>query len=220
MLKAAIFDMDGLLIDSEPFWRDVEVRVFGRLGVPLTHEMCKETMGLRINEAVAHWRRSHPWDGPGDDEVADELVAGVIECVEREGKLMDGAVEAIDFVAAQGARLAIASSALYRVIDAVLERFGLRDRFEVIHSAEEEERGKPDPAVYLTTAAKLGVRPGACVALEDSINGVISAKAAGMACVAVPDPAAAADRRFDMADVVLGSLRELDTDIWAALTRA
>ena len=220
MLQAAIFDMDGLLIDSEPFWRDVEVRVFGRLGVPLTHEMCKETMGFRINEAVAHWRRSHPWDGPGDDEVADELMAGVIECIKHDGQLMDGAVEAMDFLAAQGTRLAIASSALYRVIDAVLERFGLRGRFEVIHSAEDEALGKPDPAVYLTTAAKLGVRPVACVALEDSVNGVISAKAAGMACVAVPDPSAAADARFDMADVVLGSLRELDADIWGALSGA
>lgn len=220
MLEAAIFDMDGLLIDSEPFWREVEMRVLGDLGVPLTSEMCKETMGFRVNEAVAHWRRAHPWDGPGDDEVADELVAGVIECIEREGRLMDGAVEAIDLVAGQGARLAIASSSLYRVIDAVVERFGLRDRFEVIHSAEDEELGKPDPAVYLTTAGKLGVRSAACVALEDSVNGVISAKAAGMACVAVPDPAAAADRRFDMADVVLGSLLELDVDIWGALDRA
>ena len=220
MLKAAIFDMDGLLIDSEPFWRDVEVRVFGRLGVPLTHDMCRETMGFRINEAVAHWRRAHPWDGPGDDEVADELIAGVIECIEREGQLMDGVVETIDFVAGQGARLAIASSALYRVIDAVLDRFGLRDRFEVIHSAEDEDLGKPDPAVYVTTAAKLGVRPDLCVAFEDSVNGVISAKAAGMQCVAVPDPSAASDRRFDMADFVLRSLRELDTDIWGALTRA
>ena len=220
MLKAAIFDMDGLLIDSEPFWRDVEIRVFGRLGVPLTAEMCKETMGFRINEAVAHWRRSHPWDGPGDDEVADELVAGVIACIEREGRLMDGAIEAIEFLAGRGATLAIASSALYRVIDAVLDRFGLRDRFEVVHSAEDEHRGKPDPAVYLTTAAKLGVPPTACVALEDSVNGVISAKAAGMACVAVPDPDSRADRGFDMADVVLASLRELDADIWDALTRA
>ena len=210
MLKAAIFDMDGLLIDSEPFWREVEIPVFRGLGVPLTEEMCAETMGLRVNEVVAHWRRSYPWNGPPDDAVADEIVSGVIERIHRDGALMDGVVETIDALDQRGLRLAIASSSLYRVIDAVLDRFDLRPRFEVIHSAEDELRGKPDPAVFLSTAAKLGVAPEACLALEDSVNGVLSAKAAGMTCVAVPDPTVQGDARFENADIVVTSLRDLD----------
>ena len=217
MLKAAIFDMDGLLIDSEPFWRDVEVRVLGGLGVPLTPELCAQTMGFRVNEAVAHWRRAHPWDGPDDDEVASEIVAGVIERIERDGVLMDGVVDTIDALESRGLRLAIASSSLYRVIDAVLDHCDLRARFEVVHSAEDEERGKPDPAVYLTAAAKLGVDPSRCLALEDSVNGVLSAKAAGMVCVAVPDSTVTGDPRFEAADAVVHTLRELDAGAWDAL---
>ena len=217
MLQAAIFDMDGLIIDSEPLWQDVEVRVLGALGVPLTPELCTQTMGFRVNEAVAHWRRAYPWDGPGEAEVADEIVAGVIDRIGRDGTLLDGVVDTIATLEERGLRLAVASSSFYRVIDAVLDRFDLRRHFEVVHSAEDEERGKPDPAVYLTTAAKLGVDPAACLALEDSINGVLSAKAAGMACVAVPDTAVRGDPRFEAADLVVTSLRDLDAAAWHRL---
>lgn len=217
MLEAAIFDMDGLLIDSEPFWRDVEIRVFGDLGVPLTAEMCAQTMGLRVNEVVAFWRRSYPWDGPGDDAVADTLVAGVIDRIQRDGRLMDGVTDTIELLEARGVRLAVASASFYRIIDAVLERFDLRGRFDVVHSAEDEPRGKPDPAVYLTTADKLGVAADACIALEDSVNGVLAAKAAGMACVAVPDATVEGDARFEAADVIVTSLRDLDAAAWDRL---
>jgi sugar-phosphatase len=213
---AVIFDMDGVLIDSEPLWQDVEVAVLTRLGVPITRERCKETMGFRVNEAVGYWAERYPWSGPDVHEVAEEIVAGVVAAITERGAPMAGAAEALDFLADQPVRLAIASSSYYRVIEAVLERLDMADRFEVVHSAEDEANGKPDPAVYLTAAAKLTVEPARCIAIEDSPNGVESAKRAGMGCIAIPDAGIAADARFAQADAVLASLRELPGN-WAAV---
>jgi sugar-phosphatase len=148
--------------------------------------------------------------------VADEIVRGVIDAIATRGEPKAGAVEALDFLAGQPVRLAIASSSYYRVIAAVLDRLDLAHRFEVVHSAEDERNGKPHPAVYLTAAAKLSVDPAQCLAIEDSPNGVVSAKAAGMACLAVPDEGTAADVRFAQADAVLTSLADLP-DNWAAV---
>ena len=216
MPDAVIFDMDGVLVDSEPIWQDVEIEVLGGLGVPLTREMCAQTMGLRVNEAVQHWFDRYPWPGPTVDEVADQLVDGVVAAIGRRGQPKAGVAEAIAFLEAAGVRLAIASSSYYRVIDAVLDRCDLRSHFEVVHSAEDEENGKPHPAVYLSAAAKLGVDPQRCVAVEDSPNGVLSATRAGMACIAVPEPGTEGDDRFARADAVLASLIDF-AEGWAAV---
>ena len=216
MLEAVIFDMDGVLVDSEPIWQDVEIDLLGALGVPLTHELCKQTMGFRVNEAVAYWYERHPWDGPTVDDVAEQLMTGVVDAIGARGEPMVGVGAAVAFIRDAGLRLAIASSSYYRVIDAVLRRLDLTDAFEVVHSAEDEANGKPHPDVYLTAAAKLGVAPADCVAIEDSPNGVLSAKRAGMICVAVPDPGIAGDARFGDADLTLSSLAELPTS-WATV---
>lgn len=207
--------MDGVLIDSEPMWREVEISIFRDLGLELTEQMAAQTMGWRINEVVEHWYGHRPWSGRTREEVADAIVEGVVRAVHDKGALKDGAVEAIDFFGRAGMRLAIASSSFYRVIEAVLATGGLADRFDVVHSAEEETKGKPDPAVYLSAASKLGVEPGRCLAFEDAPNGVVAAKAAGMVCVAVPDAEARGDDRFGTADLVLHSLRDVDERIWA-----
>jgi beta-phosphoglucomutase-like phosphatase (HAD superfamily) len=128
---------------------------------------------------------------------------------------MPGVVAAIALFGRCGLRLAIASSSPRRLIDAVCDRLGL-DGIEVRCSAMDEARGKPAPDVYLTAARKLGVAAAACLALEDSPNGVASAKAAGMRCVAIPDPLLAGHPRYGEADLVLRSLTDLDD---AALRR-
>jgi sugar-phosphatase len=217
VLQAVIFDMDGVLIDSEPLWQDVEVEVFSALGVPITRERCKETMGFRVNEAVAHWHGQYPWEGPTIDEVATQIVDGLITAVRERGQAMPGAQEAVVFCRQRVERLAICTSSYYRVIDAVLERCGLAGAFAVVHSAQDEARGKPDPAVYLSTAAKLGVAPERCLAIEDSPNGVLSAKDAGMACLAVPDPGLTGHAGFGRADLVLASLDDLNDHGWRRL---
>jgi sugar-phosphatase len=187
VLRAAIFDMDGVLIDSEPIWRAAEIAVFGAIGVQLTEDDCRSTMGLRVDEVVDHWRRLRPWDDPPPAEVVDRVLAAVVDRIRRTGEPLPGVAAALDACAERGLRLALATSSWHPVVTAVLDRLAIADRFEVVHSAQDEPRGKPDPGVYRTTAARLGVDPRDCVAIEDSPNGVRSAVAAGMRCVAVPE---------------------------------
>ena len=208
-LEAAVFDMDGVLVDSEPLWQEAEIDVFASVGVELTRAMCEETMGLRIDEAVAHWHRRTPWDDPPQAEIAERIVAGVSARIAAKGEPLPGLAEALDACRQRGLRLALASSSPMPLIEAMLARFDLAATFEVVVSADTEPYGKPHPGIYLTTADRLGVAPTACVAIEDSLNGVIAAKAARMRAVAIPvDPA---DPRFGVADAVITGLADLGT---------
>ncbi|MEW6753666.1 MAG: hexitol phosphatase HxpB [Candidatus Latescibacterota bacterium] len=210
MLAAAIFDMDGLLVDSEPLWRRAEQAIFPRLGIALTDEMCMQTMGTRVDEVVRHWYQQHPWEGPSCQQVAAEIVAAVVALVQAEGRPMEGVAQVLDLCRQRGLRTGVASSSDMCLIDAVLDRCGIRSCFEVVHSAEHEPYGKPHPGVFLTTAERLGVTPTACLVFEDSFAGLIAAKAARMAVVAVPAPQDYEQTRFDIADLKLRSLAEFD----------
>lgn len=217
MIQAAIFDMDGLLIDSEPLWQTAEIAVFGELGLRLTREDCMKTMGLRIDEVVQHWHGVHPWQGPADDEVVARIVTEVGRLVQEQGQPMPGVDNALTFVRERGCKVGLATSSRRVLLDIVLDKLGIRRHFDEVYSAEHEPYGKPHPGVYLTTAARLGVPPTACVAFEDSLHGVIAAKAARMACVAVPYAGLKDTRKFAVADVILPSLLHLDDAAWAQL---
>jgi sugar-phosphatase len=142
--------------------------------------------------------------------VAVTIVDRVIELTLTTGRLKRGALHAIDLCAGFGLSLAVASSSEYRLIDAALSHFGLRDRFGVIHSAEDEEYGKPHPAVFLTAARRMSVSPKRCVVWEDAPAGVLAAKAASMACIAVPEPGEGTHPAFGLADLVVNSLEDVD----------
>jgi HAD superfamily hydrolase (TIGR01509 family) len=207
-LEATLFDMDGLLIDSEILWYKAEVEIFGRLGVPMSASGGRSTKGLFVNEVVDHWYALYPWSGPSPTEVSDELLQRVGDLVESEGRLMPGALRAIDLASDRGP-VALASSTPVALIARCLNHFNLADRFVSIHSAEFEPYGKPHPGVFLTAAASLDVRPNRCLVLEDSSAGVLSAKAASMFVVAVPERDDRGDPVFALADLVLASLDEL-----------
>jgi mannitol-1-/sugar-/sorbitol-6-/2-deoxyglucose-6-phosphatase len=173
-------------------------------------------MGVRIGDVVDRWYRRSPWPGPSRAEVAETIVDGVARAVRERGLLLDGARDAVDHVRSLGLRVALASSSPMPLILAVLSLDGLAARFDVVVSGEDEESGKPDPAVFLSAARRLEVGPERCLAVEDSINGVRAAKAAGMLCVAVP--AVGGDDRIAIeADLVLGSIGELDARMWSRL---
>ena len=212
-MQAAIFDMDGLLIDSEPLWREAEVDVFGAVGVPLTEDMCRETTGLRHDVVVRHWHARYPWDEPGLDDMTGRLLEAAQGLIVERGVLMPGAEEAIRLLHQHGLQLAIASSSPKSLIEAVVRKFELGEYFGVLHSADDEKAGKPDPAVYLSTMAMLNVSGSDCLAFEDSVSGIRAAKTAGAMVVAVPDPAAAHKPEFAEADVILASLEEFSTDL-------
>jgi len=209
---ASIFDMDGLLIDSEILWHEAEIEILGGLGVPLAVEGSRSTKGMFVGEVTAHWYGLHPWPGatPTPDEVAVQIVDRVIELITTKGVLKPGAAHAIDLCHDRGLPLAVASSSQYRLIDAALAHFGLRDRFELVHSAEDEEYGKPHPAVFLTAAAKLGAPPKRCLVWEDAPAGVLAAKASSMTCIAVPEEGEGHHPAFGLADLVVDSLLEVD----------
>lgn len=215
MIDAVIFDLDGLLLDSEPLWRRAEVEVFARAGLRITEDDCLATTGLRIDDAVRHWWSRHPGLSLTVPEAVDAVLDRLVALVRGEGAAMPGAVEAVEFVARRGVRLGLASSSAPRVLDAALARLGLGGRFEVVQSAERERYGKPHPAVYLAAAERLGVAPTSCLAVEDSLNGLVAAKAARMRCLAVPERR---DPRFALADLVLPSLTAFDEVAWRALT--
>jgi sugar-phosphatase len=209
--------MDGVLLDSEPFWRKSEIRVFATVGLELTEAMCMQTMGMRMDQVVDFWYDYQPWEGKSRQQIEGEVLDAMVEFIRTQAVPMAGVREALEFFKARGLPLAVASSSAMRLIDAVMDRFGIRDYFEVLCSAEHEPYGKPHPGVYLTTAQRLGVAPEQCLAIEDSFNGLIAAKAARMKTIVLPEEDSYPQTRFDIADVKLRSLLELDEAVWARL---
>lgn len=208
MIDAVIFDMDGVLIDSEPLWQKAEIDLFGEIGVPLTPDLCATTMGLRIDEVVAHWRSRFPWEGPSDAEMVDRVVTRMVELIGRQAEPLPGVGPTLELLQTSQVRMALATSSFKPIMRAVLDTFELHRFFEVAYSAEEERWGKPHPGIYLTVAERMSVLPTRCLAVEDSVNGVLAAKAARMKCVAIPD-LAKGDPRFAIADGILDSLYAL-----------
>lgn len=211
-MKAAIFDLDGLLIDSEPLWQEAEIAVFRSLGVPLTREHCRDTIGLRVDEVVRHWYARFPWKGASRKAIEASILDLVSQLIVDRGKPMPGVKQTVDMLRASGYELAVASSSPMQLIRAALAKFGMIEYFSVLQSAESEREGKPHPGVYLSTIARLGASSSNCIAFEDSLVGVRAAKSAGTWVIAVPDPADASDPGFANADVVLSSLTDFSLD--------
>jgi len=214
MIEAAIFDMDGLLIDSEPFWRQSHMEVLGNYGFVITEDDVRAAAGKRTGDQVALWRERFQWEEPSNDVVTDQIVQNVAKLIHLNGIALPGVYDVIDVLKSHSIPMAVASSSAPDLIDVVLERLDIKKHMEFAHSAEHEAHGKPFPDVFLSTAKRLGVSVAHCVVFEDSLNGVKAAKAAGMKCVAVPehphDPAA-----FHEADLIVSSLEDID---WRALT--
>ena len=206
--KAIIFDMDGVIIDSEPLWQKAQDACLAQYGVRVTPKDCEcHTMGKRIDAIAQTWKDLFQLEvDPKEIEkgILDKLCIWVAE----EGKAMPGVLETIFAAKQLGYRIGLATSSSRRVVDVVLTKLGLAEYFDEISSAEDEEYGKPHPAVYLTTAKKLSVNLDDCLVIEDSLNGLIAAKSASMTTYLVsPDfrapKFAFADNRFSsMLDVI------------------
>jgi HAD superfamily hydrolase (TIGR01509 family) len=211
VIQAVVFDMDGLLLDSEQVWDEVREELARQRGGRWHADAQRDMMGMSSPE----WSR-YMHDVIGLAESPAEISAEVVRRLEARYRerlpLIDGAVEAVERLAAQWP-LGLASSSNRELIDLALNVSGLARHFRVTVSSEEVEAGKPAADVYLEAARRLEVEPAACAAVEDSHNGIRSAKAAGMRVVAIPNPhfPPGADA-LALADVVLGSLAELTPD--------
>jgi len=187
MIELVIFDMDGLLIDTEPFWQETERVVFADYGIEISEEMQHATFGLRTSEQILHWYNYKPWPNADLKEVEKKYNNTILSFFEHEAELMKGAMYILDFWRDKGIKMALASSSDMSLINSFINRFELSSYFEHLVSAEFEAYGKPHPAVYISTAKKAEVDPVRCLAFEDSLNGVLAAKSARMKAVAVPD---------------------------------
>ena len=208
-IDAVIFDMDGILIDTEPVWRRIEIEIFKRVGVELEYEDTAETMGTPIRDVVQLRHSQQPWTSPSVDEVADEILRRVVGFVAAEGVPIPGAVELVQTAAELGLPVGLASSSSHLLIDAVVDRLKLRQYFAAFSSSEDVESGKPNPDIYFHNADLLGVASERCLAIEDSRSGVISALAAGMICCAIPDKHWRGDTQVARAHYRLESFSDL-----------
>ncbi|MFN3918602.1 MAG: hexitol phosphatase HxpB [Flavobacteriales bacterium] len=194
--QAVIFDMDGILIDSEPLWREAEKRVFASVDITLTDAMCRSTAGLRIDDVVKRWLIEFNHADANQHKLAEEVVQELIRLVKTQGQAMPGAKECVTFFKSKGWKIGLASSSWMQIIDAVLDRLGMREDFEAVFSAEPLKYGKPHPEVYLQTAEALGVNTENCLVIEDSFNGALAGLAAHMKVLVVPEAENASDERF------------------------
>jgi HAD superfamily hydrolase (TIGR01509 family) len=208
VIHAVVFDLDGVLIQSEEVWDEVREAYVRERGGRYDGEIQRAMMGMSSHE----WSRYlHETAGVADEPVAinDEVVRRMLASYESHLPLIDGAVDAVRRLA-RDVTLGVASSSNRPIIDAVLQVAGIADCFAATVSSEEVANGKPAPDVYLEAARRLGVRPERCAAVEDSHGGIRSAKAAGMRVVAIPNPTYPPDAEsLAHADVVLRSLDEL-----------
>jgi HAD superfamily hydrolase (TIGR01509 family) len=211
VIDAVVFDLDGVLLDSEQVWDDVREQLVRERGGTWTDTAQADMMGMSAPE----WSRyMHESLGlrESPEELNAEVVRRLLERYRERLPLLPGALEAVRRLAAEWP-LALASSSNRPVIEAFLDAAGVRDLFAVTVSSEEVARGKPAPDVFVEAVRRLGVAPERCAAIEDSANGIRAARAAGMRVVAIPNahypppPDVLA-----LADVVLGSLEELTVE--------
>ncbi len=211
MIEAVVFDLDGVLIDSEPVWEQVRRGLVAERGGHWASDAQQRLMGMSTPE----WARYLSEDlgvGLPPDEVAALVTDRMAGRYRERLPLLPGAIEAVRRLAARWP-LGLASSAPAALIETVLQSAGLRPDFRVAMSTEQVPRGKPAPDIYLAVAGKLGAAPASCAAVEDSSNGLRSAAAAGLHVIAVPRPEYPPDPdALAQASLVLPSLDELTPD--------
>ncbi|PHQ26428.1 HAD family hydrolase [Marinobacter guineae] len=205
-MKAVIFDMDGLLIDSEPFWTKAEKMVFSSVGVELSDSLCEKTASMTTREVTEFWHELFPWNHKSIEAVENEVIDCVDELIKKDGQPMVGAKQILGYFHERNYRIGLSTNSPFRLIATVLNKLNIAPYFHGVSSSEHVERGKPDPAVYFSTLKKLEIDAERCIAFEDSPSGVMAAKAAGIKTVVVPPAHDFDNPRYSLADVKLRTL--------------
>lgn len=182
--EAVIFDMDGVIIDSEKIWKQAEKEIFSALGVQVTEEHSRVTKSMTTSEVAQYWYKKSPWKGKSLKETEQMVISRVTELFESEECLINGVKSFIEELKCNNYKIGLATNSPYSIIPTVLGRLEITHLFDTVSSAEFEKKGKPDPAIYNTTAKKLDVSPKDCLVIEDSYSGMLAAKKAGMTVAA------------------------------------
>lgn len=206
-LTTVIFDMDGLLIDSEPLWSEAATEVFAFYGKKMSMADFALTTGLRTSEFVSWWLRDYKFDDTELEKAAEKIVELVIKKIRLQGKAMQGLEYILDFFQQRRYKIGLATSSPMSVADTVINLLGIEKYIQVKISAEKMEYGKPHPQVYLDCAKALQSSPLECICFEDSVNGMIAVKAARMKCVVVPIYGQQKDEKWSIADLKISSLK-------------
>jgi len=208
-IKAVIFDMDGVLIDSEPLWRKAMIEGFASIGVLITEEDCKKTTGNRLKEVVEYWFEKLDILDFLPTEIEHRIINTLVKLINKEGKAISGVIEVINFCNNKNIKIGLATSSSNQLMEAVLEKLKLKNTFKCSISAENMKYGKPHPEVFLICASQLQISPLECIVIEDSINGVIAAKAAFMRVIALPEQENINNDKFSIADYKLNNMQEV-----------
>lgn len=211
MINAVIFDMDGVLIDSEWMWSEAERNVFSSLGVDVNDDLSAETASMSTKEVTEFWYQRNPWSGLSLAEVENTVIDYVGKLIGEQGKPIPGVQEILNFFYIKGIKIGLATNSPSRLIDVVLKRLNIANFFDATSSVDEGDYPKPHPQVYLNTAKKLGCSPVNCLVFEDSLTGILAAKSASMMVIAVAGEKRLSDDLTQYADLNLKRLNEFDS---------
>jgi HAD superfamily hydrolase (TIGR01509 family) len=208
LFEAVIFDMDGVLIDSEPLWKIAMEDIFSALGSKLTKKDFQKTVGLRIDEVIHFWNVTENWGVIDESKVVEDIISKMEKLILANPSPLKGVIETLEFLKTKELKIGLATSSPKRLINAVLSSLNIKFFFDFTWSAEDESHGKPHPAVYLSVAKKLNVYPNKCLVIEDSYNGVISGLAARMNVVCIPEKTHFPNPKLALADFQFESMQE------------
>ena len=206
--EAVIFDMDGVIIDSEPLWKIAMEEVFSGLGSRLKKEDFQKTVGLRIDEVIHYWNIKEQWGIRDESEVEEAIIIKMERLIADKPAALEGVINTLNYLKLRNIPVGLATSSSSRLIKVVLDKLAIKHLFNFVHSAEMEQYGKPHPAVYLSVAKKLAVLPEKCLVIEDSLNGIISAKAAKMTAVCIPEKTHHIEPKLILADYKFESMTD------------
>lgn len=217
-INTVIFDMDGVLIDSEPYWEEAGSETLAEYGIFLEQAEYHSTTGLRTREWIDWWFTRHGVDKKFSEEAEYSIVSKAIEKIDQHALPMKGVDYIFKFFVERNFTIGLATSSPVALVEVVAKKLGIKQHLKAFSSAELLAFGKPHPQVYLDCAEQLGVSPLSCLCFEDSFNGMIAAKAARMKCIVIPHPMQYTDPKWGSADAKLSALSDFNETVYGDIT--